>query len=91
MLHLLAQPQKELQLNLKTNITQNRQKIDLYGSVTTKDLKKPRSFRWTGGVDTQKAGREAHRCSVVQRGGSSGGIAHSRVADKNQEGDLGSK
>ena len=45
MLRLLAHPQKELQLNLKTNNTQNCQKIELYGSVTTKDLKKPQSCR----------------------------------------------
>ena len=34
MLHLLAQPQKELQLDLKTDNTQNHQKIELYGSLT---------------------------------------------------------
>ena len=49
MLHPLAQPQKELQLNLKTNTTQNCQKIELYGSLTTKDLKKPHSSRRVGG------------------------------------------
>ena len=31
------------------NNTQNHQKIKLNGSPTTKDLKKPHSFRWVGG------------------------------------------
>ena len=37
--YLHAQPQQKLQLDYKTNITQNHQKIELYGSLTTKDLK----------------------------------------------------
>ena len=37
-LHLIAQPQKELQIDLRTSNTQNRQKIELYGSLTTQDL-----------------------------------------------------
>ena len=52
MLRFLTQPQKELQLNLKTNNTQNSQKIELYGSLTTKDLKKPHLSRWVGGAET---------------------------------------
>ena len=43
--HLLAQPQQKLRLNYKTTITQNRQKIELYRSATTKELKKSHSFR----------------------------------------------
>ena len=43
---LLTQPQQKLQLDYKTNITQNPQKIQLYGSLTTKELKKPHSSRW---------------------------------------------
>ena len=42
---------QELQLNLKTNNTQNCQKIKLYGGPTNKDLKKPQSSRWGGGVE----------------------------------------
>ena len=38
---------------LKTKNTQNYQKIKLYGSLTTKDSKKPHSSRWVGGVETQ--------------------------------------
>ena len=35
---LLQKPQKELQIDLRTSNTQNRQKIELYGSLTTQDL-----------------------------------------------------
>ena len=37
--------QKKLQLHLKISNTQNHQKIELYGSPTTKYLKKPHSSR----------------------------------------------
>ena len=56
MLHLLAQLQKELQLNLKTNNTQNCQKIELHGSLTTKDLKKPHSSRQVERAETTEMG-----------------------------------
>ena len=52
MLHLLAQPQKELQLDFKTN--KNRQKIELDGSLTSKNLKKPYSSRQIGGAEMQR-------------------------------------
>ena len=62
MLRFLVQPQKKkLQLDLKTNDTQNHQKIELYGSPTTKDLKKPHSSRQVGG--------EEKRGWVERRGG----------------------
>ena len=51
MAQLLPQPQQKLQLDYKTNITQNHQKIDLCGSLTTKKLKKPPSSRCLGGVE----------------------------------------
>ena len=44
---------QKVQLDYKTNVTQNNQKIMLYGSLTTKELKKPHSskqvegWRWT--------------------------------------------
>ena len=47
-----------------TNNTQNNQKIELYGSLTTKDLKKPHSSRQAGGARDRQ---EARRRSVVQR------------------------
>ena len=47
---ILTQPQQKLQLDYKTNITQNHQNIKLYGSLTTKELKKPHSSRWVGGA-----------------------------------------
>ena len=37
--------------NLKTKNTQNYQKIELYGSLTTKELKKRHSSRPVGGVE----------------------------------------
>ena len=37
--------------NLKTKNNQNCQKIELYGSPTTKELKKKHSFRLVGGVE----------------------------------------
>ena len=42
--------------NLKNN--QNHQKIKLYGSLTTKQLKKKHSSRLVGGADTGSWGRE---------------------------------
>ena len=79
MLHLLTQLQKKLQPDLKTNTTQSRQKIELHGSPATKDLKKPHSSRWVGGVEGWKGGDaeaqrhremqgDAERCREVQRG-----------------------
>ena len=72
MLCLFSQPQKELQLDLKTNKTQNCQKIELYVSLTTKDLKKPHSSRQVGRVEMTGQtgmGGEVWRPSVAQRGG----------------------
>ena len=57
MLCLLTQPKKELQTGLRTNNTQNHQKIELYGNQITKDLKKPLSSRWIGGAEMQKGQR----------------------------------
>ena len=37
--------------NLKTKNIQNCQKIKLYGSLTTKELKKKHSFRMVGGTE----------------------------------------
>ena len=44
--------------NLKTKTNQNCQKIELYGSPTTKELKKKHSSRQVGGVETGSKGRE---------------------------------
>ena len=79
MAHLLAQPQQKLQLNYKTTITQNHQKIELYGSLTTKELKKSHSSRGLGGPETRRRGDE-------------GGGAHTHVWwIKNLEGYLGNE
>ena len=39
--------------NLKTNKNQNYKKIQLYGSLTTKEFKKEHSFRVVGGAGSQ--------------------------------------
>ena len=90
MLCLLIQLQINLQLDLKTNITHNHQKIKPYGSLTTKDLKKPHSSRWVRGVEMQIRSGEAggtvwHWVAAEWVG------PHSQVVDKNSEGDLRSK
>ena len=50
--------------NFKTKTNQNRQKIELYGSLTIKELKKKHSFRLVRGVETGSRGGED-----VQQGG----------------------
>ena len=44
--------------NLKIKYNQNCQKIELYGSLITKELKKKHSFRLVGGLETGSQGRE---------------------------------
>ena len=44
--------------NLKTKNSQNYQKIELYGSLTTKELKKKNSSRLVGGTETGSQGRD---------------------------------
>ena len=44
--------------NLKTKKNQNCQKIELYGSLTTKALKKKHSFRLIGGAEMGSQGKE---------------------------------
>ena len=43
---------RRITINLKAKSTQNCQKIEPYGSLTTKDLKKPYSTRLVGGAET---------------------------------------
>ena len=43
------------------------QKIELYGSPTTKELKKTHSSRWAGGVETQR-GVETQTGTEIQNG-----------------------
>ena len=54
MAHLLTQPQQKLQLNYKTNITQNYQKIEVYESMTTKELKKSIHLRGVEGAEMRR-------------------------------------
>ena len=56
-LHLLAQP-KEGQQQFKIKNNQNWQKIELYASPTTKEIKKKHSSRPVGGAEMGSRGRE---------------------------------
>ena len=58
---LAPQQQKKTTINLKTKNNHNCQKIELYGSLTTKELKKKHSSRPAGGVETDSQGREDSR------------------------------
>ena len=58
---------RRITTNLKTNNTQNCQKIELYESMTTNDLKKPHSSRLVGGVEMRNWNREVRRGSVVRQ------------------------
>ena len=62
--------------NLRKKINQNCQKIELYGSPTTKELKKKHSSRLVGGAETGSQGGEdwgtwqtghSHICMWVNR------------------------
>ena len=72
------------------NNNQNFQKIELYGSLTTKDLQKPHSPRWIGGAETWRQ-VERHRDIVWYGEAVEWEAPQSRVVDKNREGYLGSK
>ena len=54
--------------NLKTKSNQNCQKIELYGSPTTKELKKKHSSRLVGGVETSSQdGEDITRWQLVDQ------------------------
>ena len=56
--------------NLKTKNNQNCQTMELYGSLTTKELKKKHSFRPVGGEETSsQSGEEAQPGSKAVIGG----------------------
>ena len=84
MLHLLAQLHKKLQLDYKTNITENGQKIELYESPTSKDFKKPLVSRQVGGSEMWRW-MERYGEVIEQA------LPHSHVVDKNWKGYLGSE
>ena len=72
--------------NLKTNNSDNCQKIELYGSLTTKELKKKHSFRLVGGAETGSQGGK----DVWQGGSWQTGRSHISMKI-NPEKQLGSK
>ena len=63
----------------KTNVTQNHQKIELYGNLTTKDLKNPHSSRQIGREEMQRSMERWH-------GDTEGAVPRPRVLDKNWKG-----
>ena len=76
------------QISKKKNNNWNHQKIELYGSLTTNDLKKSHSSRWEEGVESWSQGGE----DTVWHGETAEWmVPHSHVVDKNWEGYLGSE
>ena len=59
--------QKKDNNNLKTKNKQNRQKIELYGSPTTKEIKKKHSSRPVGRTETGSQGREGNTRTAKQQ------------------------
>ena len=53
---LLCTTKRRITTNLKTKNNQNCQKIELYGSLMTKELKKKHSSRLVGGAETGSQG-----------------------------------
>ena len=92
---LLMQPQKGITTKSQNN-TQNCQKIKLYGSLTTRDLKEsfiqPHPYRWVGGRrgEEEQCGMETAAAAAAAAEWAPA-VPHSRVVDKNREGYLGSK
>ena len=63
---MLPHTTKRITTNLKTKNNQNCQKIKLYESLTTKELKKKHSSRLIGGAET---GSWAERSGKATAGG----------------------
>ena len=81
---------RRITTNLQTKNKHTCQKIELYGSPTTKDLKKKHSSRLVGRVErTWCCVGGGNGKATVAASGTSG--PHSHVVDKNWEGKLGSK
>ena len=59
--------QKKDNNNLKTKNNQNCQKIELYGSPTTKEIKQKRSYRPVGGVETGSLKERTHSKAAAGR------------------------
>ena len=66
MLCFLTQP-KEGQQQIKKTKIKNCQKIELYGSLTTKELKKKHSSRLVGGVETGSQVERTHSKAAAGR------------------------
>ena len=75
MLCLLAQPKKNNKFKNKNN--QNCQKIELYGSPTTKEFKKKHSSRQVAGAEMGSQGRVERTRSKAVAGGPA--VPHSHI------------
>ena len=87
MLGLLVQPYKELQLDLKTT-SKTVKKIELYGSPTTKDLKKPHSPTRVGGAESQRQVERHGDVVLCREAVVEWAVPHSHVVGENQDGYL---
>ena len=58
---------RRIMTNLKTKYNQNCQKIELYGSPTTKELKKKHSSRLVEGAETASQAERTHGKVVAGR------------------------
>ena len=67
---MLPNTTKRRTTNLKTKNNQNCQKIELYGSLTTKKLKKKHSSRLVGGQRRAAEAERMHRKAVAGKPGS---------------------
>ena len=79
--------------NLKTKNKQSCHNIKLYGSLTTKELKKKHSSRLGGGLETGSQGREDTWKVWQTRVGEAAGRSHMclQISSINQEEQLGTK
>ena len=84
---------RRITTNLQTKDTQNYQKVELYVSPTTKDVKKPYSSRQVGEAELESQGRDdvvwCREAKVVAAAECV--VPHSHMVDKNQEGYLGNE
>ena len=66
-IHCASSHNQKKDNNLKTKTNQNRQKIQLYGSPTTKEIKKKHSSRLVGGVETGSWAERTHSKAAAGR------------------------
>ena len=70
-IHFASSDNQKKNNKFKNKNNQNCQKIELHGSLTTKELKKKHSSRWVGGAETGSQGGK--ECSEAVASGGTGG------------------